>query len=151
MQNSTLSKKVKNVKGDFSRNFLLGTLRFKIPVSLSGSVNLGGGMGRYMGGEMDVDASDVSGGAHNIYNYKTATGFHFMLEYEHFKHELSLLSAKWCWGIGVKLYRVTYDLESMTQNGKSIPISQLPQSVKDETMELDGSGTDLVVFITMYL
>jgi hypothetical protein len=53
--------------------------------------------------------------------------------------------------MGLKYYNVSYDLNSFTSNGISFPIALLPQTVKDQTMKLDGSGIDLTVFIVFGL
>lgn len=146
-QNSTLSKKVGNAEGSFSRTFLLGTLRYKIPITRNSSINIGGGAGQYMGGKLDIDASKIRDGGHNIFEYEKAIGIHVLGEYEHYIPKLSFLNAKWSLCIGLKYYDITYKLDSATSNGVSIPITLLPSDIK----KLNGSGIDVVFSIIMHL
>ena len=83
-----LSKKLENADGSFSRTFLLGTLRYKIPITSKSSINIGGGAGYYMSGKLDIDASQIESGGHNIYEYENTSGIHVISEYEHFLSHL---------------------------------------------------------------
>lgn len=144
-QYSSLVPQVKNAKGSFSRIIFLTGLKYTIPIASSNLLKIGGGFGYYIPGDLDVDISSVSGGGHNIYSYDGNAGFHFSCEYEMF--DASNLS----WGMGLKFYTVSYDLKSLTSNGVPYPINLLSQTVKDQTMKLDGSGIDLTVFIVLGL
>lgn len=148
-QNSTLSPSVDNADGSFSRTVLQATLAYAIPVGSSGQVKLGGGMGYYIPGDLDLDFSELSGGGHNVYGYNAATGFHITGGYEHVLSGWSALSATWSWGVGVTYYGVTYELDSATMDGVSTPIESLPAAITDELGELDGGGYDLTLFIAM--
>ena len=59
-------------------------------------------MGYYIPGNLDVDASEVSGGGHNIYSYTSSTGFHIIGEFEHFLSKISISGNKCSWGIGLR-------------------------------------------------
>jgi len=124
----------------FDRNILLATLKYKIPFSNNQHIKVGAGLGVYMSGEWDVDASQVPGGSHEIIEYDDAIGFHITGEYEH------LFSSNWSWSIGAKYYNVTYDAKSATQDGISVPV----QLVVDEVREIDGSGFDFILAIARY-
>ncbi|ACF12477.1 hypothetical protein Ctha_0005 [Chloroherpeton thalassium ATCC 35110] len=145
-QYSLLSESLDNADGGFSRTFVLGTLRLMLPISNDASINIGGGIGSYMGGELDIDASKLYGGAHNIYEYKNAVGFHLLTEYEKF-----LEDGIWSFCIVLKYYNVTYDLDGVSSNGYSFPTEWLSEEVKNQIGELDGSGIDLYVSIIMHL
>jgi hypothetical protein len=147
---STLSEDLENADGGFSRSVLLGTLRYKIPINPQSSINIGGGVGYYMGGKLNVDASEIGGG-HNKYKYDNATGFHAIIEYEQFLPSVKLFSALVSWGIGIKYYSVSYKLSSLTSDGVSIPLSLLPQEVMDELSEINGSGIDFVFLFIMHI
>lgn len=140
-QHGTLSKKVENAKGSFERILVLATLKYKIPVRRNGQVKIGGGAGYYGSGELDLDASQVAGGAHNIYKYDDAFGFHVTGEYEGF-----FSARKWSWIIGVKYYNVRYDVKSCTSSGVSVPANQIPEDGR----EVDGSGVDFILAIARY-
>jgi len=150
-QNSTLSQKLENADGNFSRTFLLGTARYKIPITGKSSINIGGGSGYYMGGKLDIDASKIAGGGHNIYGYENTIGFHVIGEYEHFISKFSFLNARWSWCIGLKYYYITYKLNSASSNGVSIPLNLLQSDIKDEVGKLNGSGIDVLFSIIMHL
>lgn len=139
-QSSDLSEKVVNMDGTFDRGFILGSLKFKIPVSGKSHVKLGGGFGYYLPGELDVDASAVPGGSHLVIEYDNALGFHVTGEYE------SLISSHWSAILGVKYYYVTYDASSVTDNGVPAPVFFLI----DELRELGGSGVDFKLAFARY-
>jgi hypothetical protein len=140
-QHSGLSKDVENADGSFNRTLLLGTLKYKIPVFLNTGLKVGGGIGYYMPDKLDSDGSQVPGGTHEIVKYDDAIGFHIAVEYEGF-----FSSREWSWIIGVKYYYVTYDANSYTRDGISLPLDFL----RDETRELDGSGFDFIISIAKY-
>ena len=91
---------------------------------------------------MDLDFSEVPDGAHNIYNYDNAAGFHITCEYEHFLRKYR----NWSLGIGLKYYKVTYELTSLGSNGYPILAIFAP----DEFRNLDGSGFDLTLSAATY-
>ncbi|MGA1840607.1 MAG: hypothetical protein ACMUIU_08275 [bacterium] len=140
-QHSGLSKDVDNADGSFDRTFLLGTLKYKIPVYSSGQVKFGGGIGYYMPDELDLDLSQVPNGSHDIIKYDNAIGFHITAEYEGF-----FSSYEWSWIVGIKYYYVTYDADSCTSDGISFPVNFL----RDEIRKLDGSGFDFSIAIAKY-
>ena len=140
-QRATLSKDVENADGNFDRILLLVTLKYKIPATSTGQVKIGAGGGYYGSGELDVDASQVPGGAHNVYEYDDAFGFHITGEYEGF-----FSARKWSWILGIKYYNVKYDVNSLTSNGISVQPNQIPK----EGRELDGSGVDLTFAMARY-
>lgn len=139
-QQSLLSPPVVNAAGSFDRKLLLATLRYKIPFSHTGQFKVGGGIGYYSSGELDIDASQIPGGGHNIYKYDDATGFHITAEFE------SSFSPNWSWMIGAKYCNVSYDVKSCTSNGVSIPVTFLT----DEVRSVDGSGFDLIIAMARY-
>ena len=144
IQSSSLQPKVENASGSFPRTAVSAKIKYRIPVSSIGSINLGGGVGYYMPGELDIDASSVPGGAHNIYDYDKAVGFQLFGEYEGF------FSSSFGWIAGVKYSNVTFDLNSVNSNGINVPLNLLPSDIKNELSELDGSGIDLVLSLTYY-
>ncbi len=149
-QNSPLSEEVGNANGKFTRTFLLGTLRYLIPLNKKSSINIGGGVGYYLSGKLDGDASQLQGGGHNIYEYKNTVGIHVLGEYERYISGFSFLEARWSWCIGLKYYNISYTLDALSSNGVSIPIIQLPSAITNEFGELDGSGIDMLFSIVMY-
>ena len=151
LQSSSLSKKVENAEGSFTRTFVRPALKVKFPVSDQNLIKLGVGGGYYFGGDLDIDMSQIAGGGHNIYTYKGAAGFHITGEFEHIISSWSSLSAQWSWGVGLRYFSVKYDLESMTSDGISVPLDQLTQDLRDRMMELDGSGFDVFGYLAIYL
>jgi len=144
-QESALYPKVENAEGSFSRIILLTTLKYHIPWTLSGTLKIGGGVGYYSPGDLDIDLSNVSGGAHNIFSYESNIGFHLTCDYE------LESTSRFSWGLGLKYYNTSYNLQSAKSNGVSVPINFLPQELKDETMKLDGNGIDLTIFVVVLL
>ena len=150
-QSGGLSKKVENAKGSYSRTYFLGTLRYRIPITDVSSINIGSGAGYYTSGKLDVDMSKVEGGAHNIYEYKNTTGINVFCEYEHLIPSFSFLDAIWSWSVSLKYYNLTYKLDKVTSDGKSIQLTSLPASLQNESKEIDGSGLDIIFSIIMNL
>jgi hypothetical protein len=144
-QSSSLSKKVDNAEGNFDRSQLLMTAKYGIPLSASGILKLGGGLGYYMSGNLDMDFSKVTSGAHNVYTYDNSIGFHIVVDY------VMPISASFSWGAGLRYYNVSYDLKTAKSNGTSIPLNILPASIKDDIGKLDGSGFDFSIFIAYNL
>ena len=144
-QSSSLSVDLKNAKGSFNRGFLLTTIKYGIPVSATGVLKFGGGIGYYIPGDLDLDMGSVSGGGHNVYSYDGSIGFHLTGEYE------IINSPNFSWGFGMNYYNVSYNLNLVKSNGVTIPINLLPAQVKNDVMKLDGGGIDFSVFIAFYL
>lgn len=149
-QVSGLSEKVANADGSFDRTFLRGTVKYRIPVSPSGVIKVGAGGGYYLAGDLDLEMSKVPNGHHDIFTYNSAPGFHVGGEYERYISSWSSETAGWSWGIGIRYYSVTYDLDSMTRDGMSIPLSLLKPVFKEALMELAGSGFDVFVQFALY-
>jgi hypothetical protein len=142
-KSSILSKKVENAEGSFTRTFFLGNLKYAIPVSSSGQIKIGAGAGYYSPGELDIDASEVPGGAHEIATYDGTTGFNFLAEYEgYFTWAENTLS----WSAGLRYYNVKYDISEFEHDGISIDVD----NVLDEFKELDGSGFDLIISVAYF-
>ena len=144
-QNSSLEPEVKNAEGSFSRTNFFTTIKYIIAVSSSGYLKFGAGGGYYSAGDLDVDLNEVSGGAHNIYTYDGAPGFHITADYE------GVFTEKLTWVLGLKYYNVTYDLKSAKSNGISIPLNLIPAEVMNDIGELDGSGVDFIMSLNLYL
>jgi hypothetical protein len=144
IQNSSLKPNVKNADGKFFRTALIANMKYRIQIFSSSLINLGGGFGYYFPGDLDIDVSEISGGAHNIYGYDNSLGFHLLAEYEgFFRKDIS-------WSIGLQYSTVSYDIKSAKSNGITIPLDQLPASVRDEVGELDGGGVDLLLGVNYY-
>lgn len=152
-QKSSLSQKVEDADGSFSRTFVRSTLKISLPVAEVNKINIGGGIGYYIAGDLDLDLSKVNlpGAAHNIYSYKSSAGFHVLAEFERSIPSWSSPTANWSWGIGLRYDVVKYDLKSVTSDGVSIPLNSLSQDIKNDLMELDGSGVDIFGYLALYL
>jgi hypothetical protein len=144
-QQSNLRPKVENAEGKFMRTSLIATVKYRLPIATKGLLRFGAGIGYYMPDDLDLDMSNVSEGAHNIYSYKSSVGFHISAEYEGF------FSQDFSWTAGLKFVSVTYDLESAQSNGISVPIDALPQETLDEIGELNGNSIDLTLSLNYYL
>jgi hypothetical protein len=144
IQNSSLQPQVENAKGNFFRTVILANIKYRISVASAGFINLCAGISYYLPGDLDMDLSAVSAGAHNIYRYDNTAGFQILAEYEgFFNKDLG-------WIIGLKYSQVRYDLKSAESNGTSIPIADLPAEIRDEVGDLDGSSIDLVLALVYY-
>ena len=145
IQNSSLEPEVKNAEGSFLRTSYFTTIKYIIPVSSAGYLKIGAGAGYYSAGDLDVDLSEVAGGAHNVYKYDGAPGFHITADYE------GVFTEKFTWIIGLKYYNVTFDLKSAKSNDVSIPLSIIPADIISDIGELDGSGVDFIIALNLYL
>jgi len=144
LEYSSLQPQVENADGSFFRTMFLSTIKYRIPVSASGIINIGAGAGYYLPDDLNVDMSQIPQGAHNIYSYKNTVGFHLQAEYEGFFNE------NLTWVIGLKYYNISYDLEAVSSDGISYPINNLPEDIISEIGELDGSGVDLILSLNYY-
>ena len=138
-QVSTLSPPVTNADGSFARSYLLATIKRKIPTSESGQFKIGLGLGSYMNGKLDVDASHALG-AHEIVQYDNALGFHVTGEFERFIGQTTSIN------LGAKMYFVKYKARSWTHNGIAQPVDNLPSNVKD----FNGNGLDFMLGFNVY-
>lgn len=146
-QKAILSESCKNADACFKRSHILGTLRYKVPISPKGTINIGSGGGLYMGGKFDFEFQEIVNNLHAIYEYEDAFGFHVLAEYEQFMPNFIFLNANWSWIIGLKYYSVSYELSSIDVNGISIPTYY----AHDEMSKVDGSGVDILFSIVAYL
>ena len=144
IENSSLQPEVENATGNFLRTAILTNIKYRFPVSTSGMINFGGGIGYYFPSDLDVDMSGVEGGAHNIFGYENTIGFQLQVEYE------GIFYTDLYWSIGLKYYYVMYDINSAKSNGINIPVDQLPFDVSDPIGKLNGSGIDLVLSLNYY-
>lgn len=139
VQASTINPPVSNATGAFTRSFLLGTIKYKVPTADTGRFKFGAGIGSYGSGKLDVDTVDA-GGSHVIVKYENAVGVHMTGEFERF------ISPTTSVNIGAKMYFVTYKAKSMTINGAVASVDTLPGSEKN----YNGSGFDFMIGISKY-
>jgi len=146
-QSSKLSEKVENAEGSFKRIFFRVTAKYRIPVSMAGAIKVGAGGGYYSPSDLDLDFSEVPGGAHNIYSYDGAAGFHVSGEYEHHFASWNVMNAKWSLGAGVRYYKVEYDLNTASSDGENVPLNH-PDL--DCIRVFDGAGVDFFGYLAAY-
>ena len=144
IQQSSLMPEVENASGDFTRFTITANFKYHILVSSSGMINLGGGIGYYVAGDLDLDLSAVAGGEHDIFTYDSAPGFHVLTEYEGF------FNAHFSWLMGLKYTQVGFDLQAVQSNGTTIPLEVLPEATKDQLSRLDGSAIDFTFSVIYY-
>jgi Outer membrane protein beta-barrel domain len=137
-EKSQLTPAVENAKGSFSRTFYLATLLYRIPLGDRLDLKVGGGGGIYKPGNLDIDATGITNGFHDVIKYKNATGAHVVVDFEmFFANEMSL-------AFGLKYYSVTYKESSATRNGS--PGFMFGSKVEN----FNGSGVDLSVSVAKY-
>jgi hypothetical protein len=137
-ERSQLSPVVDNATGSFSRSFYLATILYRIPLGDRYNLKVGGGGGFYKPGKLDIDATGVTSGFHDVIEYKNASGAHAVVDFEIFAdHELSVT-------FGLKYYSVTYKESSATRNGA--PGFMFGSKIEN----LDGSGIDLSISLAKY-
>jgi hypothetical protein len=133
-----LTPPAENATGSFSRTFYLATLLYRIPLGDRSDLKVGGGGGIYKPGNLDIDATGVANGSHDVITYENANGAHAVVAFEmFFADEMSL-------AFGLKYYSVTYKESSATRNGA--PGFTFGSKVEN----LDGSGVDLSVSLAKY-
>lgn len=142
-QNCTLSEKVENAEGSFSKTVFSLTAKYIIPVRHNGQINFGGGLGYYIPGDMDIDGSKVPNGAHEITTYDPSIGFHILADYEGF---FDLSTNLMSWNVGLQYTAVNFEATAFKRNGISYDASLL----KDEFKDLNGSCINLVAGISLY-
>ena len=130
IQHSWLKPRVKNVDVGFNRYPLLSTLKFKIPVLYNAQLKFGSGVGFYIPGDLHIDISKYPDGTNDIIKYNGAIGYHITGEFEYFA------SRFWSFMLGLKYHNVTYDVDSATVDGVSVPV----EIFIDKVRKLNGSG-----------
>jgi hypothetical protein len=143
-QHSFLSETVENADGSFGRFIARSNINYGIRARSNGILKIGGGLGYYIPGNLDIDASKVQGGAHVINSYDPALGFHVTGQYV-------ILSDFLSYGFGLTYTNVSYELTSYTKDGVKTPINALDQVSKNEFMKLDGSSIDLTMKLILAL
>ncbi len=127
--------------GSFSRISLLTTLKYKIPMpvqnKMQGQIKVGGGIGYYIPVQLDINTSQIPGGTHDIVKYNSTIGYHITTELEGF------IVSSFSTILGIKYYNVTYDANSATIDGVSVPVVLLD----DKARKLNGSGFDIILAI----
>ncbi|RLA08789.1 MAG: hypothetical protein DRQ51_01175 [Gammaproteobacteria bacterium] len=130
---------VSNATGDFSRNLMLFTLKYKKTIDDKSLLRFGGGLGMYSAGklEMTFDNANIVGFKKYEQKYETATGFHITAEY------VKKLQPGLHLNMGAKFYSVKYNEEdTFTTDGVSYTSS--------DTETVDGGGLDLTIGIAKY-
>lgn len=127
-----------NINSDFTRSFLLATIKHKTPFWDRGQFKVGVGGGLYFGGKAKVDSSDT--GRHIEVGYKTAQGVHVTGEFEVFFLRNTSVH------FGAKAYFVSYEARWATDHGNPVPLD----TVNSKLRRLDGSGIDLLMGINKY-
>ena len=140
-QTSNEQPVVENANASYTRGFLRATLKYLVPVRDRIRFKFGGGVGLYNGGELDVDTTKVAGGSRDIVKYDSATGGHLQGEFE------GLIRNNITFVAGVRMYSVKYKADSYERNGAAIPVSALPDNVRN----LKGGGTDFFMGFAIYL
>jgi len=127
-QSSTLSQSISNGNATFNRyGFSVTPAKvFPLKGEKYQKKRLGGGLGYYLSGTIDYEASNA-GGEDLILNYSPALGFHGSFVYE------SLISDKAAFFIGIKLYSVNYKYTSANSTG--VPLDR-------KSSDPNGSGLD---------
>ena len=144
VQNNTLSKKVENAEGSFSKTILTITPKYLIIIGNSNQINIGAGVGYYIPGDMDIDASKVTNGFHEVASYDPAVGFHVLAEYEGFFQAFSHLFS---WSAGIKYTSVSFEAKSYKRNGVTHNVSTL----KDDYRNLNGNSVNFIGEIKIHL
>lgn len=139
-QSSTERPAVENADASFSRGFLRATLKYLVPVRDRVRFKFGGGVGTYGGGELDIDTTRIAGGSRDIVKYDSAGGVHLVGEFEGLiRNDITFVA-------GIRFYSVKYKANAYEHNGAAIPVSSLPDNVRN----LDGGGADIFIGIAIY-
>jgi len=140
-QVSELTPEVSNADGEFNRDILRATLFYKMPFTRVTQWKIGAGIGAYLGGEWDLDFSNVPPfGTHDIIQYDDALGFHVAGAFEVVVKDSVYFTA------GIQYYYVSYEANSFTVNGAPTSVT----SLYDEFRNLNGSGFDLMLSMGKY-
>jgi len=144
-QMSVLDQPVSNATTTFRRFVITPTAKYLFFLKKDKSrlsINAGGGWGIYPSAKLDIDASNLPNGSHDIYEYNNGSGPHGCIEFEFCtRKKISFLG-------GIKFNHVTYKLESIKSDGITYPLNYIPQVILKEYGKIDGSGLDLYAGIS---
>jgi len=142
---SHLNPRLSNVPGSFTRTLFGGYISYIVPVTDRAFFNLSAGILYASNPVLDIDASQLKGGGHNIYSYNSALAPMAQIEYEKFGKKKFV-----SWSIGLQYYNVAYSVKSVTSNGTSVPVSALPSSF-DIIKNMDGSTININIGISFHI
>ena len=80
---------------------------------------------------------------YHVLGYKNTMGMHGLAEWQVFWNAWSL-------SLGLKYYNVTYDLESVTQNGQTVPKQYWYMLEIPEFYSINGSGIDMFWNVSLH-
>ena len=137
IQTSSLTPSVSNASGFFDRNVIEPVIKYLFYIKKNFSLGMGAGFHYGMKGILDLDASKIKGGAHNIYKYGNSSGATAIFEYRRLpsKHNFS-------YGFGLKYYGAKWNLKSISSDGKDIPLQYVSKEILDKIQMLDGSAIE---------
>ena len=142
-QNGKLSEKVDNAEGSFDRTIISFIAKYLISISESSQINLGAGFDYHSPGDLEIDASKVPNGTHEILAYDPVQGFHLLAEYNgFFKLSTHLLS----WSAGLVYKHVSFEASSYKRDGQNFDVSLL----KDEYKTLNGNSINFIAGMALY-
>ena len=143
-QVTPMTPAISNGSGTFSRTLIEPLIKYMFMLGRKRrSINAGLGADFSSNPAMDIDASKIPNGAHNIWKYKNAAGPVVIFEYQTVRKKLGF-------NMGVKFYSIKYKLKSVVSNGTSYPINVVPAAILSEVDNLSGSGLDFYFGIGYY-
>ncbi len=140
-QKSDFRPAISNGDGEFTRTYLLTSVKYRIPFSEDKQIKIGCGIGYYFSGSMETDTTQMTNGKELSISYDNSIGMHFTFEYEFFFTRSESIT------LGLKYYDVRYKANSVYVKGALNPLTGLNNDLRN----LDGSGIDFVVTYNFFL
>ena len=132
---------------ELKKRFLLGSIKYKIPVPAvlnvyGGQVKIGAGAGLYQSTELTITHNNTSTdeSSYIIIDYKPTLGYHASLEFETF------MPNDWAFTIGLLVYQVNYEGESENYSGPDAAAWDYYTNFEN----MKGGGVDILVSLGKY-
>ncbi|MDA8098564.1 MAG: hypothetical protein M0042_02925 [Nitrospiraceae bacterium] len=124
----------------FQRGFVLATGKYVVPVNDRMRFKIGGGIGRYSAGRLEVHTFGVGGGVLGVVDYNPAYGLHLSGDFEGF------FATNTAFVAGVRLSTVRYKAMQYVKDGTLQPLEDLSGDFRN----LYGGGADFTIRIARY-
>lgn len=144
-QHSSLDPPISNATGTFTKQVISPIVSYKFHPNKKLFLNIGVGFRSSMGNELDIDASDIDGGGHNIFIYKDDIGPSGLIGLELYA------SRRFSLTLSSNFYSQKYKLAKVNLDGTEYDIDNLNPDVLSKIDNLKGSGIDLKFGLRFHL
>jgi hypothetical protein len=141
LYHSELTGQPENASAIFNKFYFNPVIKYVIE-NKSNKLALNYGVGLLLTNQpwLDIDGSEVPGGAHNKFQFNNAIGATFHLELQ---NGSSAQNENVIWKVYVKYNLLTYKLKTAMLDDINWPLDILPDEIKSEVMELNSDGFEI--------